>query len=334
MKIVTIGAGAHAALTHGPALQEIAKHDPELELAAVCDIQRDRAEQFARQFGYSRVYTDYQEMLETEKPSGVTLLISENATARIGSSILQQGIPLLLEKPPGRNPMEHHLLLQGYRERHTPHRIAFNRRYMPLVTQACSLWRQTVANETIQSVRCDFYRHNRHDPDFSTTAIHGIDLVAFLTGESYRQASIQIQRNAVGESTTISLWSELTSGICAQFLFCPQSGCSFERIHMVSEQFAMTLELPVLGTSDIPGRIVLFHHGSVLREIWMKDAPDTSQPFYQGGFYHENLAFIEMIRRNSFSQANADLEQAESVVRLTGMLSDAIRSSAASQMES
>ena len=64
MKVVTIGAGAHAALTHGPALREISRTDPELELAAVCDLRRDRAEQFARQFGFQRVYTDYREMLD------------------------------------------------------------------------------------------------------------------------------------------------------------------------------------------------------------------------------------------------------------------------------
>lgn len=334
MKIVTIGAGCHAATVHAPALQEIARNNPDLELAAICDLRRDKAEQISRQFGFQRVYTDYREMLDMEKPSGVTLVSTESATAPIGSDILRRGIPLLLEKPPGRNSVEHRQLLQAYRERHTPHLIAFNRRYMPLVTQARALWKQLVSPERIQSIRCDFYRYHRHDPDFSTTAIHGIDLVAFLAEATYRETGIRLQRNGAGECTTISLWCELTGGTCAQFLFCPQTGCSFERIHMVSEQYAMTLELPVLGASDIPGRIVLFHCGSVLREIRMKEDPEATRPFYQGGFYQENLAFIEMIRQNSFNPAYADLELVKPVVRVTGMVSEAIQRGVSCQMES
>ena len=334
MKVVTIGAGAHAVLTHGPALREISRIDPELELAAVCDLRRDRAEQFARQFGFQRVYTDYREMLDAEQPDGVTLLTSESATARVGSEILERGIPLLLEKPPGRNSGEHHRLLRACRQRQTPHLIAFNRRYMPLVMQGRALWRELAAEEKIQSIRCDFYRHNRHDPDFSTTAIHGIDLAAFLTGAAYLEPCINLQRNGDGECTAISLWSEMSGGACAQFLFCPLSGCSFERVHIVSAHYAMTLELPVLGASDIPGRIVLYHCGSVLREIPMKDDADSTRPFLQGGFYHENLAFIDMVRRRCFNPAAADLEQVVSVVRVTEMVSDAIRNSGPCQMES
>ena len=324
MKIVTIGAGAHAALTHGPALAAIAAREPDLELAAVCDIRRGRAEQFSRQFGFRRVYTDYEEMLDLEQPSGVTLLVSEAMTAEIGSAILRRNIPLLLEKPPGRNMREHNLLLQAYRLRRTPHLVAFNRRYMPLVTQARRLWQQLVPPEKLQSIRCDFYRHNRHDPDFSTTAIHGIDLVAFLADASYTESRIQLQRNQAGECTTISLWCEMSGNICTQFLFCPQAGCSFERIHMVSEHYAMTLELPALGTSDIPGRIVLYHKGRLLREIPMAGAAGEDESFLLGGFYHENLAFVEMVRRGQFNPANADLERVVSIVRVTEMVSRAI----------
>lgn len=40
-----------------------------VELAACCDIDRDKAEAYAKRYGFPKVYTDYNEMLAEVKPT-------------------------------------------------------------------------------------------------------------------------------------------------------------------------------------------------------------------------------------------------------------------------
>lgn len=103
---------------------------------------------------------------------------------------------------------------------------------------------------------------------------------------------------------------------------------------MASEHYAMTLELPALGTCDIPGRIVLYHRGGLLREIPMEGDARSCRPFLLGGFYHENLAFIDMLKKKNFDGRNADLERVLSVIRVTEAVSSSILPAGLCQMES
>src|SRR4030065_674771 len=70
LKIVFVGAGWFAIHVHGPALAHYAREHPgEVDLAAVCVRKSvDKAEAFCRDFGFQRVYTDLEEMLDKEKP--------------------------------------------------------------------------------------------------------------------------------------------------------------------------------------------------------------------------------------------------------------------------
>lgn len=320
MKIVAIGAGSHAVLFHGPALAELARQIPDLELGAVCDVDRARAEDFSRQFGFGRVYTDYRQMLGAEKPDAVTMVTPVGLTAEIGSWILDNNYPLLMEKPPGRNLAEHAQLLAAYRRRRTPHLIAFNRRYMPLVIRARQWWAELSGNEPVTHYRSDFYRHDRHDADFSTTAVHGIDLVAHWVNSPCRRAAAEPQRNADGETASVSLWCEFANHASAQFVFCPLSGCSFERIHVSSQNYGMTLELPVFKTSDVPGRILFYRRG----EFWRSFAGEVAPDWMTGGFYGEIRAFIEILKHPSANCAPADLERVAATIELTTLVRESI----------
>ena len=63
-RICLIGAGNFARYVHGPMLKELAGRDAAVERAAVCDLNAERAENFARDFGFQRSYTDPEIMLQ------------------------------------------------------------------------------------------------------------------------------------------------------------------------------------------------------------------------------------------------------------------------------
>ena len=65
-----------------------------IDIVAMCDIDRERAEDRARRFGGSRVYTDYEEMLDKEQVDGVFVIGPAPQQYELAPKVLERGIPL------------------------------------------------------------------------------------------------------------------------------------------------------------------------------------------------------------------------------------------------
>ncbi|WP_105385448.1 Gfo/Idh/MocA family protein [Neorhizobium alkalisoli] len=94
-----IGAGGHAYRNVYPAF----RYAP-IDLVGVCDLNLDRASQFARLFGGERAYTDHHEMLEKEKPDLVFLVTAYHPDGRVQATglaldALAAGAHVWMEKP-------------------------------------------------------------------------------------------------------------------------------------------------------------------------------------------------------------------------------------------
>ena len=77
-----------------------------VELAACCDLDREKAEAFAKRYGFAKVYTDYNEMLASEKLDAVSVCTwnAEHKNAAIAA--LKCGANVLCEKPMALSPAE------------------------------------------------------------------------------------------------------------------------------------------------------------------------------------------------------------------------------------
>jgi predicted dehydrogenase len=99
LKICFIGAGGHSYRNVYPTFQ----YAP-VDLAAICDRNKDRAEAYARQFGARRAYTDHREMLEKERPDAVFIVTSYHPDGRVQATdlamdALNAGVHVWMEKP-------------------------------------------------------------------------------------------------------------------------------------------------------------------------------------------------------------------------------------------
>ena len=168
---------------HGPSFAKYKKDYPDTLLAACCDLDEKRAKDFCEKFGFEKYYTDYIEMIETEKPDVVCLMSPVDLTCTMSVEIMKRGFNIILEKPPGRNEEELHIMNMAAINGNVSVRTAFNRRYAPLVTELKKKIRQT--GEKIINITYQMYRHNRYEKDFSTTAIHAVDVVKFIAGSDY-----------------------------------------------------------------------------------------------------------------------------------------------------
>ena len=240
-------------------------------------------------------------MIDAEEPDAAVLVVPLTLTAALGARLLERGVPLLIEKPPGRTVEEVDELAAaadaGARDREAagqrrpvPHQVAFNRRYVPLVQEARRRLAAIGPAREIQHVHYEMTRVDRFDPDFSTTAIHGLDAVRFLAGADYAEARLRYQeRPALGPGVAnIFVDASMSSGATAHLAFCPTAGVVVERATVHAGPHTLFLRIPMWDAYDSPGRLQHLERGRVAADV----AGEGTEPFVLGGFYGEYEAFL------------------------------------------
>jgi myo-inositol 2-dehydrogenase / D-chiro-inositol 1-dehydrogenase len=291
-KICMIGCGGMAVNGHGPMLKKYSAMRQGVELAACCDIFPERAESFAASFGFSRAYTDLVEMLDTVKPDGAVLAVPIELTARIAVEILKRHIPLLTEKPPGRTMEEGAAIVAAAESAGVPVSAAFNRRTMPLVEALAQ--EISAVGKAIDSMTIEMCRVCRTEADFSTTAIHDVDLARYLCHSDISSANfIYHVHEANAPAADISVLARMESGTAVNLGFYPMCGTVSERVTVRLHGHLFRVELPVYGTADVPGRIVHMEDNRIASVITGEEYDDPAQA---NGFLGEHTSFFDAIR--------------------------------------
>lgn len=297
MKLCAVGCGEHAGTSHGPALARYAAGHPDVELAACCDVDPGRAERHRARFGFARAYTDAMAMIDAERPDAAVLVVPEALTCEVGVGILQRGVPLLIEKPPGRTLDEVDRLAAAAERagaRPVPHQVAFNRRFVPLMREAKRMLSALGPDAPIQHVHYEMTRVDRRDPDFSATAIHGFDAVRYLAGADFAQARFRYREMPeLGPGVANILVDALmASGATAQLAFCPVAGVVVERATVHAGRHTFHLRVPMWGAVDSPGRLEHFEGGTRAHDVAGAAAGEAPPAWELGGFYAEYEAFL------------------------------------------
>jgi len=298
VRLCQIGCGEHARVAHGPSQARCARERRDLTLAGCCDVDRERAEAFRREFGHAHAFTDAQAMLEAERPDAVVVVVPIERTAGVGALVLERGIPLLLEKPPGTTVTEvDGLIAASERDgRPVPHQVAFNRRFAPLLRE---MRRRIETGPPVQHLHYEMTRVDRRDPDFSTTAIHGIDAVRYLAGADYAQARFRYREMPeLGPGVAdIFVDAVMTTGATAHLAFCPVAGVLVERATAQAQGQTLFAHVPMWGGPDSPGRLWHFQGGTLAADVKGDEMGDGPALFELGGFYAETAAFLDALAR-------------------------------------
>ena len=94
IKIGVIGAGSISEMHF-----DSYKNNPDVEIYAVCDLNLERAEEKAKKYGASKVFTDYNELLALDELDAVSICTWNNSHAVISIAALRAGKHVLVEKP-------------------------------------------------------------------------------------------------------------------------------------------------------------------------------------------------------------------------------------------
>lgn len=296
MRLCQVGCGEHARVAHGPSQARCARERGDLVLAGCSDLDAARAEDFRRDFGYGRAFTDAAAMLDTERPDAVVVVVPVERTVAVGSMVLERGLPLLLEKPPGATVPEVDRLIAAAEGGGgpVPHQVAFNRRFAPLVRE---LRRRIEEAGPLQHLHYEMTRVERRDPDFSKTAIHGLDAVRYLAGSDYAEASFRYREMPeLGPGVAnILVDAVMASGATAHLAFCPVAGVLVERAAAHAHGHSLFLNVPMWSGVDSPGRLWHYAGGRLAAEVGGDQLGDGTALFELGGFYRETVAFLDAL---------------------------------------
>ena len=94
VKVAFVGTGGIATEAHLPALKKIEG----VEIAALCDVDRERAEAASKQFG-GRAYADHHDMLDKEELDALFVCLPPFAHTDVELAAASKGVHLLVEKP-------------------------------------------------------------------------------------------------------------------------------------------------------------------------------------------------------------------------------------------
>ena len=285
IRLGLIGCGEHSEGQHAtPLARYKAAHPDEIELTAACDLRRERAELFCRQYGFLHAFTQLGEMLMKHTFDGLISVVPVERIPEVGIRLLKLAIPCVIEKPLGPSLDTVRTLLDAARATHTPHMVSVNRRFMPLLNRAIG-WAQE--RGSVRYVRCTMTRHARCEPDFLwATAVHAVDTLRYI-GRNVLEDQIRVLRRTVEDVDWHAIDLQFENGVFGRIDVLPTAGILEETYELMGDGFRAIVTCP-FG----PQRGWRAFQGNRMVE---EESANTMPEDVLNGSYDETAAFIHAL---------------------------------------
>lgn len=158
---------------------------PSTELIAVCDVNRERAQAMAKQYG-AKAYSSSAQMLKNKDIEAVNVCTWSTILAKEALKALRAGKHVLVEKPMATNTQQAEKLVQTAKENGLHLTVGFLMRFIPGLQHI----RQSVENKKIGELVCATAKRVSQWPErigdvgvVKDTAIHDVDVMRFISKE-------------------------------------------------------------------------------------------------------------------------------------------------------
>jgi predicted dehydrogenase len=240
LKTCFIGCGSHAIRNVYPAFQFAPVH-----LAAVCDLDSDRAEHVRRQFGAEHTYTDYREMIQREKPDVVFAVTNYDEQGqprypKFAMDCMNAGAHVWIEKPPAASSRQVEDMMAVSRSTGLHVGVGFKKMFFPANVKAREIINRTEFGR-ITSITATYPQtlppqSDRSDPrkmvSFLNHVVHPHSVLRYLGGEI---DWIFVNRNEAIGSAVVSI--RFKSGAIGNLHFAHGRSrmAPFERTEVIGE---------------------------------------------------------------------------------------------------
>lgn len=218
-KVVMIGAGSRANQVIYPAFDSL----PDVEMAAICDIDLERRDKTADQYGIAKRYGeggvfDYQKMIREIQPDAVVCVGQPHIMYDIWAWVLDQGLDLMIEKPFALTIHQAKSLLYRAEKNRCITQVSFQRRQTPMVKllrEKC-LERGPVTHAVCRFYKCEatpFIGARDHMMD---DTVHSIDTLRWMCGGNdyvrVREMHSEVKRVGTPDINFISATLQFENG--------------------------------------------------------------------------------------------------------------------------
>jgi len=189
VRVGFVGTGGIAREAHLPALKRI----PDVEIVALCDVRKDRAEAACQQFG-GRPYTDSHDLLDREQLDALFVCLPPDIHEDVELIAAAKGIHLFVEKPIVLTIAKGREIAAAIKKANVISSVGYQMRYMPVAEAA----RTFLKGRPVALVAGNRWGGIPGGPEhwwrvmkrsggmFHEMATHGMDLIRYLVGDVAR----------------------------------------------------------------------------------------------------------------------------------------------------
>ncbi len=318
VKVGFVGAGRMANAVHYPSLAEM----EDAEIVAICDLIDERLHSTADKYGVEKRYKDYRKMLEEVELDAVYVIMPPHQLFDICMDVLERGLNLFIEKPPGVTAFQAWALAEKAEEKEAIAMVGFNRRFAPHLEKA--LERAEELGGPAEMVVSAFHKdgiplgpYYRGAIDIlRCDAIHAVDLLCHVGGRVKRVVGSRARRVVKGYEDSFVALVEFESGADG-ILVCSWTAGSRQHwleVHCRGSSARVDLD----NTPSAKAQV--FAQGKEVEAFTASEAAGSNELRIFYGYFAENRHFIDCVKSkqrpiSSMEDAARSMELAEMIYR-------------------
>ena len=273
-KVAMIGAGGRANQVIYPAFASL----PDVEIAAICDIDPIRLSQTADMYSvtmrYGKDVFDYQNMISDVKPDAVIAIGQPNIFYDIWQWTLKNGYNLMIEKPFGLSAHQARSLTWLAGQMNLTTQVSFQRRITPMVVK---LRDECLKRGPIVHAVCEFYKSmitpyidaRDHMMD---DCVHAIDTLRWICGGEVVKIDSYVKRVMTPDINFISATLHFDNGATG---FLINSWSSGKRI------FSVEMHAPnIYVEAEHEGKAYVYTDGNLEPQVYDTAEVAESEEFH------------------------------------------------------
>lgn len=314
VRVGFVGAGSHSNAVHYPSLAAM----EDVDIVAVCDLDVNRLRETASRYSVRHRFVDYRKMIREVYLDAVYIIMPPHQLYDIVLDVLEEGLNVFIEKPPGITRSQTESMAQVARRHGCKTMVGFNRRFIPLMLKARRIVEEG-GGRILQGVST-FYKFYGSDLAYYRGAvdvltcdvIHAVDMLRWMCGDPVRVVSVVKRAHREYYNMFFSI-IEFEGGSTGILLSNWISGARIHTFEMHSEGWVAMVD---------PDREAVIYGRNMDKPmvIQTQEAAGSADRVYYYGFYGENRHFIDCIKEDrvpqtSFEDAARTMKLVEEIYR-------------------
>jgi virulence factor len=309
-RVAMIGAGSMANRVHYPSLASF----PDVEIAAICDLDAARLRETADRYEVEKRYDNYRTMIEEIAPDAVYAIGPPHIMYDIWYWCLSQGLNLFIEKPMGISIHQARSLLYLAEQNGCITQVGFQRRTCPMVVQ---LREECLQQGPIVHAECAFFKAETADylharDHMMDDGVHAIDTLRWMCGGEVTNVQSIARRVQTADINFFTALLEFDNGATGILVNSWSSGRRIFRVEMHGRGICAEAE------HENKGR--LYRDGDTQGvEYDTRTIAGSNELYVYGGFQAKSREFIDAVKNNTlpgshFEDAIKTMEVAETIL--------------------